>query len=72
MPNYRYSRRPAHARRQLAKVQAQIAHWRATNTTGNWRLASDKARALAALEIQELRWLHVLSPPPLEDLRLPF
>lgn len=64
---------PATARRRLASVQAQIAHWRATDCTGAWRRAADKARALAALESQESRWLAVLNPPPVERFyTLPF
>jgi hypothetical protein len=57
---------PAYARRQLARVQAQIAAWRDTDCAGDWRKSADKARALASLECQQARWLAVLSPPELE------
>lgn len=64
--------RKQHAARQLARVLAQQAAWRDTDTTGNWRLASDKARALASLECQESRWRGVLSPKLERFYSLPF
>lgn len=68
--HHRYTE--AHARRQLARIEAQLATWRATDCTGNWRRQADKGRALASLEIQQGRWLHILAPPPIDTYRLPF
>jgi hypothetical protein len=72
MKKPRYSRNPAHARRRLAAVRAQIESWRAVDCAGDWRKAADKARALTSLEAQEARWLAVLAPPPLSYFRYPF
>lgn len=62
---------PAHARRRLAAVEAQLATWRSTDCSGDWRLSCDKARALASLEVQEARWQSVLAPR-MERYLLPF
>lgn len=72
MDRYRYSRSPAYARRQLARIEPQIAALRAQDCIGNWRRAADKARTLASLEAQQARWQAVLDPPPVERFRMPF
>lgn len=67
------TRSKPYARRQLARIAAQQAVWKATDTTGNWRLAVDKARALASLECQEAKWRGVLAPEPVRPFySLPF
>lgn len=64
---------PAYAIRQLARIAAQQAVWKATDTTGDWRKQADKARALASLECQEAKWRGVLAPEPVRGFySLPF